>query len=179
VLPNLALIIAVSLGVFFVAVGPIAATVHELGHAFAGLAFGSKDVLVLVCGANLDTRPFEIGRLSIALALHLGIWPSETRIVGRREMRPEQRALIAASGPLGSLMLAAQCGPVTWLLRNARPLLLVPELILGGWSLLLVVLELWPRTNRDGVWSDGKVILDVLQGGSGQRQHRKGGDNET
>jgi Zn-dependent protease len=143
--------------------GPLVLLVHELGHAAAALAL-TRGPVVVQTGRRAWVTP-QVGRLTLALGpggLQAGAcWHLAPRT-------PRAEAIIAASGPLASVVTCAAAGTACLALHPPRTagLLLAALAILAAFDAvgnLLPILHPARRTVTGAPQeSDGRIVARCL-----------------
>jgi len=142
---------------------PIAVLLHELAHAGMALALTRGKVLVVV-GYGPGMK-LHLGRLN----LHLSPLAASGCTVHRATRESGDRAIIAAAGPIASLMLAVIGWRVSEAVAGSHLFLAGLFAALGAASLLITALTAFPvrypaavaiGDDRD---SDGLTVLRALK----------------
>lgn len=144
---------------------PVAVLLHELAHAGMALALTRGKVLVVV--GYGPAMKLQMGRL----ALHVSPLAASGCCVHRATRGSSDRAIIAAAGPVASLMFAVLGWRVSEALAGGHLFLAGLAAALGAASLLVTLLTALPLrypvalaigADRD---SDGLTVLRALRRG--------------
>ena len=142
---------------------PIAVLLHELAHGAMALALTRGKVLVVV-GYGPGMK-LHLGRL----ALHVSPLAASGCTVHRATRESGDRGIIAAAGPIASLMLAVVGWRVAEALAGSHLFLAGLFAALGAASLLITVVTAIPVrypaavSIGDGRDSDGLTVLTALR----------------
>ena len=142
---------------------PCAVLLHELAHAAMALALTRGKVLVVV-GYGPGMK-LHMGRL----ALHFSPLAASGCTVHRATRESADRAIIAAAGPVTSLLLAVLGWRVSEALAGSHLFLAGLFAALGAASLFITVLTAMPvrypagLSIGDGRDSDGLTVLQALK----------------
>jgi hypothetical protein len=150
--------VLIAAGVYIVCIG-----VHEAGHLAAGLLAGYRPLLLIVGPLRVEWagRTTRVGvNRAIALAGGLAICTP----VGGHDLR-RRTVIMAAGGPLASLLLGVQC-LVSWQVGRAlfagAPVIGFTLSVLGIVSLAIGVVTLLPMRSG-GFYSDGARIVRLMR----------------
>jgi hypothetical protein len=142
---------------------PVAVLLHELAHAGMALALTRGKVLVVV-GYGPGMK-LHLGRL----ALHVSPLAASGCTVHRATRDSSDRAIIAAAGPIASLMLAMTGWRVSEAVSGSHLFLAGLFAALGAASLLITLLTAAPLRYPGAVAigddrdSDGLTVLRALK----------------
>jgi len=142
---------------------PFAVLLHELAHAGMALALTRGKVLVVV--GYGPAMKLHLGRL----ALHVSPLATSGCTVHRATRASADRAIIAAAGPVASLLLAVVGWRVSEALSGSHLFLAGLFAALGAASLFVTALTATPVRYPaaiaigDGRDSDGLTVLRVLK----------------
>ena len=142
---------------------PIAVLLHELAHAGMALALTRGKVLVVVgYGPGMKV---QLGRL----ALHVSLLAASGCCVHRATRESSDRAIIAAAGPIASLLIAVLGWRASEALAGSHLFLAGLAAALGAASLFVTLMTALPLRypaavavgdDRD---SDGMTVLRALR----------------
>jgi hypothetical protein len=146
----------------FVVVSPSHTLLHESGHAFVAKAYGAVGVTVRV-GAMAPLLSFSV----LGVAFRIGPWPPWAgSTTWREDIGPRAGIVVAAAGPLVSLILALGLGAVAWATGGWPRELALTAAIYSFWGFVFTALPLtYPSSWRSfrGSPSDGRQIYETVR----------------